>query len=93
MRKSYYVYILSSLSRTLYIGITNNIRRRVWEHTEGITEGFTKRYNICHLVYYEEYNDVHEAIAREKQLKSWNRNKKCALIERSNPGWHELSLA
>lgn len=52
-----------------------------------------KRYNICHLVYYEEYCDVREAIAREKQLKSWNRSKKCTLIESSNPGWHELSLA
>ncbi|MBI2645364.1 GIY-YIG nuclease family protein [Candidatus Uhrbacteria bacterium] len=92
MKKTYFVYILSNISRTLYIGITNNLNRRVHEHTEGLIEGFTKRYNIRCLVYYEEYDDVREAITREKQLKSWNRNKKCLLIERSNPGWQELSL-
>lgn len=92
MGKSYFVYILSSISRTLYIGITNNLNQRVYEHAEGLVEGFTKRYNVKYLVYYEEYSDVREAIAREKQLKSWGRNKKCLLIERSNPNWHELSL-
>ncbi|MBI4272636.1 GIY-YIG nuclease family protein [Candidatus Uhrbacteria bacterium] len=92
MRKSYFVYILSSLSRTLYIGVTNDLCRRVYEHKEGLVEGFTKKYRIKNLVYYEEYYDIREAIAREKQLKSWNRSKKCVLIERFNPGWSELSL-
>ena len=76
----------------MYIGVTNNLSRRIFEHQEGLVEGFTKKYNVKQLVCYEEYTDVREAIAREKQLKSWNRNKKCILIEHSNPEWHGLSL-
>ncbi len=92
MTKTYHVYILSSISRVLYIGVTGNLSKRVFEHQEGAIDGFTKRYKVKNLVYYEEYNDVRDAIAREKQLKSWGRRKKCELIERLNPGWHELSL-
>ncbi len=83
---------MSSLSKTLYVGVTNNLVRRVFEHKEGLFEGFTKKYQIKNLVYYEEYSDIREAIAREKQLKSWNREKKLTLIERLNPGWEELVL-
>lgn len=93
MRRSYYVYIMSSISRTTYIGITNDLIRRTHEHKVGAIDGFTKRYKIRNLVYYEEYSDVREAISREKQLKTWNRNKKCNLIEHDNPGWRELSLS
>ena len=92
MKRSYFIYVLSSISHVLYIGVTNNLSRRIFEHKEGLIEGFTKKYHVKYLVYYEEYWDVHEAITREKQLKSWNRNKKCILIERSNPEWQELSL-
>ena len=92
MYKTYFIYIMSSLSKTLYVGVTNNLVRRVFEHKEGLFEGFTKKYQIKNLVYYEEYSDIREAIAREKQLKSWNREKKLTLIERLNPGWEELVL-
>ncbi len=83
--KSYYVYILASLSGTLYIGITSNLHRRVFEHREGKIEGFTKRYGVHRLVYWEGFDDVRKAIAREKQLKRWRRAKKIALFERVNP--------
>lgn len=92
MKKSYFVYILASISRVLYIGVTNDLNRRLWEHKEGLLEGFTKKYHVHKLVYYEEYLDIQDAIMREKQLKSWRRSKKVALIEESNPGWSELSL-
>lgn len=92
MPKTYFVYIMSSLSKTLYIGVTNNLTRRIFEHKHGLVEGFTKKYQVRNLVYYEEYNDIREAIAREKQLKSWNREKKRILIERMNPGWEDLVL-
>lgn len=92
MKKSYFVYILASISRVLYIGVTNDLNRRLWEHKEGLLEGFTKKYHVHKLVYYEEYHDIQDAIMREKQLKSWRRSKKVALIEESNPGWSELSL-
>ncbi|MFB3119955.1 MAG: GIY-YIG nuclease family protein [Stenotrophomonas maltophilia] len=90
--KEYYVYIMSNGVRTLYIGVTNDLMRRVFEHKEKLTEGFTKKYNITMLVYYETVGDVLVAIAREKQLKSWRRNKKIALIESSNPQWKDFSL-
>jgi len=89
--RTYYVYLLASKSRRLYIGVTNNLERRLFEHREKLVEGFTKRYNIDRLVYFEQTEDVLSAIAREKQLKSWNRSKKIALIEAGNPTWQDLS--
>ncbi|MDW7679169.1 MAG: GIY-YIG nuclease family protein [bacterium] len=88
--KQYYVYILSSISGVLYIGITNNIKRRVWEHRQGLIKGFTKKYHVKKLVYYEVTNDVHVAIVREKQIKKWRREKKIALIESINLSWKDL---
>lgn len=88
--KSYYVYILSSLNRVLYIGITSNLIKRIWEHKEGVVPGFTKRYNIKMLVYYEVYDDPEYAIKREKQLKKWRREKKLKLISSKNPEWKDL---
>ena len=90
--KEYYVYIMTNGVRTLYIGVTNNLVRRVFEHKAKLGEGFTKKYNITMLVYYETVGDVLVAIAREKQLKSWRRSKKIALIESSNPQWKDFSL-
>ena len=89
--KQFYVYIMTNVARTLYVGITNNIERRVWEHKQGLMEGFTKQYGLTQLVYLAETNDVREAIAREKQLKGWKRAKKVALIEEMNPYWEDLS--
>ena len=91
--KEYYVYIMTNGVRTLYIGVTRDLMRRVFEHKEKLVEGFTKRYNITMLVYYETTSDIRAAIAREKQLKSWRRSKKIALIESSNPQWKDFSLA
>ena len=90
--KEYYVYIMTNGVRTLYIGVTNNLMRRVFEHKEKLAEGFTKKYNITMLVCYETTGDIQAAIAREKQLKSWRRSKKIALIESSNPQWKDFSL-
>ena len=87
----YYVYMMTNHSGTLYVGVTNDLRRHVWEHKQRRIEGFTKRYNITRLVYYEETPDVTAAIAREKQIKGWLRKKKIALIESLNPGWKDLS--
>jgi putative endonuclease len=89
--KSYYVYILSSLSRTLYTGVTNDLERRVNEHKSGAVAGFTKRYKIDRLVYFQETSDVGAAIAAEKQIKGLLRPKKIALIEQENPLWLDLS--
>ena len=83
--KQYYVYIMTNKSRTLYTGITDNLERRVYEHREKLFGGFTKRYNITRLVYYEITSDVSAAIGREKQIKGWLRMKKIALIEAVNP--------
>jgi len=87
----FWVYIMSSLSGTLYIGITNNIEKRVREHKEGLIEGFSKKYRCTRLVYYESFDDVCKAISREKQLKGWRREKKIALIQSINPRWQDLS--
>ncbi len=89
---SYFVYILASKRNgTLYIGMTNNLKRRLDEHKTGSVEGFTKRYNIHMLVYCEEVDTAEAAIAREKQLKNWRRAWKLALIEKENPEWHDIS--
>lgn len=85
------VYILASPSRVLYIGMTNDLGRRVGEHKEKVIPGFTQRYNITRLVYLEEFNGPLAAIAREKQLKRWSRAKKIALIESMNPEWNDLA--
>jgi len=89
--KQYFVYIMSSRTGTLYTGLTNDLRRRVWQHKEKRIDGFTKRYDVTRLVYFEGFGDVHEAIAREKVIKGWRRSKKLALIESLNPKWRDLS--
>ena len=87
----YYVYILTNdRDKLLYIGVTNDLQRRVYEHKNGMFEGFTKDYGIHKLVYYEMCHDVKDAIKREKQLKNWRREKKIALIERMNPRWKDF---
>lgn len=91
MEKIYYIYILASRRNgTLYTGITSDLAKRVWEHKNKLVEGFTYKYNVNKLVYYEEYNDVYEAIQREKRLKGWHRKWKLALIEKNNPYWNDL---
>ncbi len=86
----FWVYILSSKSRRIYTGVTNDIGRRVREHKEGQIEGFTRRYRINRLVYFERYHYVRNAIAREKEIKSLNRANRVALIEQMNPTWSDL---
>ncbi len=89
--KQYYVYIMANRTRMLYTGVTNNLERRVYEHKHSITPGFTSKYNLNRLIYYEVYADIREAIAREKQIKRWLRAKKITLIESDNPKWEDLS--
>jgi putative endonuclease len=89
--KYYYVYILANRTRNLYTGVTNNLQRRMYEHKHHLVAGFTSRYHITRLVYYEETSDVQAAISREKQIKGWLRAKKLALIESVNPEWRDLS--
>jgi len=89
--EQYYVYIMTNNSRTLYTGVTNDLRRRVYEHKNKLIPGFTNKYNITKLVYYEECKDIKIAIAREKQIKGWLRKKKIELIEKGNPNWEDLS--
>jgi len=87
----HYVYILSNRPRgRLYVGVTNDLARRTWEHRESAVEGFTKRYNVKTLVYMEQHEDIREAIAREKKLKRWRRAWKLALIDGENPAWRDL---
>ena len=87
----YYVYIMTNKSRTLYTGVTNNLARRVSEHKQKLVPGFTAKYNITRLVYYEAFRDVRAAIACEKRIKGWLRSKKIDLIESVNPKWKDLS--
>ncbi len=90
-QKDYYVYILASKEGgTLYIGVTNNLEGRIWEHKEGVNKGFSSKYKTNRLVYYENYIDIYEAITREKQLKKWDRAWKIQLIEKDNPHWKDL---
>jgi putative endonuclease len=91
MSKEYYVYIMTNKSRTLYTGVTGDLMRRVYEHKRKLVQGFTSKYNIQYLVYYESTPSVHAALAREKQIKGWLRSKKIALIESVNPEWKDLS--
>ena len=89
--KRYYVYMMSNISKMIYTGMTNNLSRRVNDHKQKRNDGFTKRYNIHRLVYYEEFQDVRKAIAREKEIKGWRREKKVKLIEGINSQWKDLS--
>jgi len=82
---------MTNKSGTLYTGVTNNLERRIYEHKHHLVKGFTNKYNIDKLVYFEETNDINAAISREKQIKGWLRKKKIALIESMNPGWKDLS--
>ena len=93
MPRDYFVYILANWSRTLYVGVTNDLERRIVEHKQKLVPGFTSRYRINRLVYFEATPNVSAAIAREKQLKSWRRSRKVALIESMNPRWEDLSQA
>ena len=91
MEAKYYVYILTNLhNKVLYTGVTNNLKRRVYEHKNKLLEGFTKRYNVDKLVYFERYTDVKTALNREKEIKGWLRVKKQALIEAENPNFEDL---
>ncbi|MCJ7508843.1 MAG: GIY-YIG nuclease family protein [candidate division Zixibacteria bacterium] len=93
MRKQYCIYILTNKSnRVLYIGMTNNLERRMFEHKYKLIEGFSKKYNLTKLVYYEVTEDVNSAIRREKQLKNWHRGWKTNLIKEFNPNWKDLSI-
>ena len=90
--KKYFVYILANKTNTtLYIGVTNDLKRRVYEHKNKLHEGFSAKYNVNKLVYFEEYYDINSAIQREKNLKKWNRTWKNELIEKSNPEYKDLS--
>jgi len=91
--KTYYIYILASKRNgTLYIGFTNDLIRRIYEHKSSLIEGFTRKYSIDKLVYFESTTDVNDAILREKRLKKWKRQWKIELIEKSNPDWRDLSV-
>jgi putative endonuclease len=89
--RQYHVYIMASLSGCIYVGVTNDLSRRVWQHRYGSPAGFTTQYHVTKLVYFEDFSDVRDAIAREKQLKHWPRWRKERLIERTNAGWEDLS--
>ncbi len=89
--KQYYVYLMTNRSRTLYVGVTSNLQQRAYQHRNKLIEGFTSKYNLTRLVYFEMTNDAKSAIAREKQIKGWLRSKKIALIESTNPEWEDLS--
>jgi putative endonuclease len=89
--RHYFVYIMSSMSGTLYTGVTNDLVKRVWQHKNDAIEGFTKKYQCHKLVHFEETSDIESAIMREKQIKGWARKKKEALIKTTNPHWKDLS--
>ena len=91
--KTYYVYILANKKNgALYVGVTSDLTGRVWEHKSKVLKGFTSKYHVNRLVYWEEFNDIHDAIYREKRLKRWNREYKYKLIEKDNPNWDDLYL-
>jgi putative endonuclease len=91
MDRTFYVYMLASVSRIIYVGVTNNLFRRVTEHGQKQKQGFTQKYNVTKLVWFERYGTAWGAIAREKEIKKWRRAKKVALIEAMNPDWKDLS--
>lgn len=88
--KSYYTYILSNQSKVLYVGMTENLSRRIYEHKEGLVDGFTKKYFVNRLVYYETHPDLDSAVKRKKSLKNWHRQWKINLIEEKNKEWKDL---
>lgn len=88
---SYWVYLMASKSGVLYCGMTNDLQRRVWEHQQKSVEGFTKKYNCTKLVWFEEFREVRDAIECETRMKDWRREKKVVLIQKTNPGWKDLS--
>jgi putative endonuclease len=89
--RRYFVYLLASKRRgTLYVGVTNDLTRRAFEHRDGAAPGFTRTYNIKRLVWFEEHGDIQDAIAHEKRLKRWRRDWKIALVEKNNPDWDDL---
>jgi len=91
LTRSYFVYLLASRRRgTLCVGVTNDLLKRVWQHKQGLVEGFTKRYGIKTLVWYEQTDSIESAMTREKQIKKWNRDWKVELIEKNNPQWKDL---
>ncbi len=91
MKQNYYVYIISNYGRTVfYIGVTNDLSRRVYEHKNGLIEGFSKKYKLKHLVYFEQGSSAYESISREKQLKNWHRQWKINLIKQTNPDMKDL---
>ena len=87
---TYWVYIMTNRSGTLYTGVTGNLPRRIYEHRQGLVPGFATRYRIDQLIYAESFSDVRDAIAREKQVKAWRRSHKVALIDSANPEWNDL---
>jgi putative endonuclease len=87
----YFIYILSSLSGTLYTGVTNNLEKRIYQHKHKMVNGFTKKYNVDRLVYYEETTDILAALTREKEINAWRRSKKIDLIKSMNPEWKDLA--
>lgn len=89
--RDFFVYIVASPSRTIYVGVTNDLERRVYEHKQKLYRGFTKKYGVDRLVHVETYPHISDAIAREKELKGWRREKKVALIESENPKWRDLA--
>jgi len=91
-QKNYYIYILTNKSSTLYTGVTNDLYRRSFEHKNKLVPGFTKKYNIDKLIYYEIFNDPISAITREKEIKGWTRKKKIELIKKENPNFEELEI-
>ena len=90
-QNQYHVYIMTNKSGTLYTGVTNNLKKRVFEHKNKLIPGFTKKYNIACLIYFETFGDVYSAIAREKVIKGWLRKKKIELIRETNPDWKDLA--
>jgi len=88
---NFYIYIMANKWRTIYAGVTNDLERRAWQHKTKATPGFTAKYGLDQLVYFEYYEDIRQAIAREKQIKGWTREKKVALIEKMNPEWKDLA--
>jgi len=93
VNKAFYVYILAGAKNgTLYIGVTSNLPQRIWQHKEGLIDGFTSQYGVHMLVWYEQHEEALAAITREKQLKKWNRAWKISLVERTNPHWRDLYL-
>ena len=91
MKRIFYVYVLSNISKMLYIGVTNNLERRILEHKNKLIPGFSEKYNLHRLIYFESFGDIRDAIVREKQLKGWVRVRKVELIESKNPNWADLA--